>query len=393
MSAYKYIENGFFNKSISVLYTLCIIIVYYELNSNYLAVSMLFSFTFIILFMMWGVSLSRYVTKNDKLVLIISAIAFFITVLSALEYNESSFEYFKPFILFLCTLIYFSFIDKVRISNYVKKYILYLNLFLSIYVIYFFETHQTQVFEFNNIHVDYLVLNMDNPNKAALFLACLFFNLSIFFFVIKRKFFRLLLFAIILMIVYMIYLTQARNALFAIVLFTIVMLFHKRVNKIPQWGLKFIAIFPLLFAGVYMIFINIAIDSGYFDFLISQGKNLDSRMIIWKEGFEGFFDYPILGAYYQIQKVYSYSSLHNTHLHILVAYGLIPFLLFVRFLYRILNYINITNAQLLQKAGIIAFVAIIFLGCGEASMILGTQGIYILQGTVLLLTSSNRDIQ
>lgn len=30
MSAYKYIDNGFFNKSISVLYTLCIIIVYYE---------------------------------------------------------------------------------------------------------------------------------------------------------------------------------------------------------------------------------------------------------------------------------------------------------------------------------------------------------------------------
>lgn len=387
----QYIENGFFNFSISLLYTLCIAIVFFELNSNTMVVSMLFSITFVILFVMWGVSLSKFVTKNDKLVIAIAVMAFFNTLLSAMKYSETSFDYFKPFILFLCTLIYFSFMDKVRICSNVKKYILYLNLFLSIYVIYFFKTHQSQVFEFNNIHVDYLVLNMDNPNKAALFLSCLFFNLSIFLFESKKNYFRLILLVNIVMIVYMTSLTEARNALLAIGLFIIAMALHKRLKNIPQWGLRIIAIFPLLFAGIYMLFLNVAMISGYFDFLISEGKGLDSRMIIWKEGFDGFFAHPILGAYYQIQRVFSYASLHNTHLHVLVAYGIVPFLLFLKFLYMILKNIKFSNGDILQQAGFLAFAAILFLGCGEASMVLGTQGIYILQGSILLLTAPNRN--
>lgn len=387
----QYIENGFFNFSISLLYTLCIAIVFFELNSNTMVVSMLFSITFVILFVMWGVSLSKFVTKNDKLVIAIAVMAFFNTLLSAMKYSETSFDYFKPFILFLCTLIYFSFMDKVRICSNVKNYILYLNLFLSIYVIYFFKTHQSQVFEFNNIHVDYLVLNMDNPNKAALFLSCLFFNLSIFLFESKKNYFRLILLVNIVMIVYMTSLTEARNALLAIGLFIIAMALHKRLKNIPQWGLRIIAIFPLLFAGIYMLFLNVAMTSGYFDFLISEGKGLDSRMIIWKEGFDGFFAHPILGAYYQIQRVFSYASLHNTHLHVLVAYGIVPFLLFLKFLYMILKNIKFSNGDILQQAGFLAFAAILFLGCGEASMVLGTQGIYILQGSILLLTAPNRN--
>ncbi len=387
----QYIGNGFFNFSISFLYTLCIAIVFFELNSNTIVVSMLFSITFIILFMMWIASLSKFVTKKDKLVMAIAIIAFFNTLLSSINYSETSFEYFKPFVLFLCTLIYFSFINKIRICNNVKKYILYLNLFLSIYVIYYFETHQSEVFEFNNIHVDYLVLNMDNPNKAALFLSCLFFNLSIFLFESKNKYFRLILLANIAMIVYMTSLTEARNAMLAIGLFIVTMVLNRRLKNIPQWGLIIIAIFPFLFAGIYMLFINVAMTSGYFDFLISEGKGLDSRMIIWKEGFEGFFAHPILGAYYQIQRVFSYASLHNTHLHVLVAYGIVPFLLFLKFLYSILKNSKFSNGDILQQAGFIAFAAILFLGCGEASMVLGTQGIYILQGSILLLTASNRN--
>ena len=49
------------------------------------------------------------------------------------------------------------------------------------------------------------------------------------------------------------------------------------------------------------------------------------------------------------------------------------------------------SGNLLKQIGFIAFVAIVFLGCGEASMVLGTQGLYILQGSVLLLTTSNRN--
>ena len=175
-------------------------------------------------------------------------------------------------------------------------------------------------------------------------------------------------------------------------MFVIIVIFHRRFEKIPKWELVILSILPLLFAVIYMLFINTVINWGLFDFLISKGKDLDSRILIWKEGFDGFFEHPLLGSYYQILRVYSYASLHNTHLHVLVAYGLIPFFLFVKLLYNILkDASNQMSGNLLKQIGFIAFVAIVFLGCGEASMVLGTQGLYILQGSVLLLTTSNRN--
>ncbi len=117
--------------------------------------------------------------------------------------------------------------------------------------------------------------------------------------------------------------------------------------------------------------------------MISEGKQLNSRMAIWKPALEFFYQSPLIGSYYEISGGTGISQLHNTHLDILVSYGFPVLLgtciLMYRWLWR-------KNRKYSKESFIylLSFGCVLFLGMGEAAMFSGGLGIYILGGMYLL---------
>ncbi len=136
---------------------------------------------------------------------------------------------------------------------------------------------------------------------------------------------------------------------------------------------------------VYILLSDNSMLNSALSFLISEGKLLNSRMAIWESAMKYFYQSPLIGCYYEISGGTGSSQLHNTHLDILVSYGLPVFfgtcLLLYRWLFRRDRKYSRTSYIYL-----ISFCCVLFLGMGEAALFSGGLGIYIFGGMYLLFS-------
>ena len=146
---------------------------------------------------------------------------------------------------------------------------------------------------------------------------------------------------------------------------------------------------------LYLYLSKIQFLDNFFDFLdLGEGKAVSSREMIWEFGLKYFYDHPLLGSYYHISKGSGISQLHNTHLDILVSYGLVPALFFIALLYRALERILANSPTKLSNISIFAFFAIIIQGSFEAALVSGGVGLYILSfGFLLIACCSNNSLE
>lgn len=345
-------------------------------------VSRLFYLTFFVLAFSLVLQLYFKPSLNELHVLAIGLIvlAFFHVALQA---NTLSFGYYKKLIMFSCTALMVPFFDAVSITKKQVHQILVINLCIAaIYPLMYFVKGTPGYLG------RYLTFHFGNPNAAAMFLlhSVLYCCIAAYYF--KKPFVRLLSLTLALLLVYFIYLTEARSCYIALVFFAglvfLNIVLKKHVRFSPALSLL-ILLLPLIIALLYMAVVDSGLLEKWFSFLAGEGKKLDSRAAIWARAMNAISRKPLFGDYYGISGGSGMSQLHNTHLDTLASYGLVPFAMFITLLYKGVARVLPFTTTSFSRMALFAFFAVIIQGTFEAALVSGGTGLYIMTFGFLLL--------
>lgn len=350
------------------------------------AVSLLFSMTFVFVAALWIAAAVRKVTSLDILILCVIVLALLNVSLNTWINNTAiSFRYLRKFIIFSFTLLYFGAVHKLAIDNTTQKLLFGLNSGLTVFLIVQFFLNPTKVHIFNGLYTDYLTFGFTNPNLTAMFLLCIFCTELLQLFRLKKLPGKLLHLVLAAFLFYFIIESRSRNCLLVAIAAAAalcVMLIRKDPVRLPKWLCALIALFPLLFSIIYLAVVTSPVFQSVFQFLVSDGKGLDSRVTMWQTSFVHFWESPLLGAYNKIIINDSTLQMHNTHIDILVSYGPMVLLLVCCVLYQL---IHRSGRDKFGIAASVCFAFTVIMGMAEAAIFSGGLGIYLFAGVFLLL--------
>ncbi len=366
---------------------LCAAMVWFTCSKNGTMASHCFTVSFIVLllvFINYMIKKFEEIDEIDGLLLIIIAISVFSVFLSLFNAERAvTFEGLKSYFMFLSTVIFFRLAEKIKIGRKTADLIFGFNIIISLIYIYCRRAYPQDYVEGGSTM---LTLNFSNPNFTALFvcISLLYMFLGIFYYKnIIMKGICLILsisnFSILLE-------TGSRNPLVAFVLFLVIFIlsYLKSNLRFTKWFSVIINASPTIFMVVYLNFISVIIEKGWLDFLVSRGKNLNSRVKIWEWFLEGLENKWLLGDYANLT-----GNAHNSHLVVLCSYGLIVLVLVIVFTHKISISLAEKTQNRFQFSCLMAFFAILFMGFGEGALYSGGLGIYILGGTFLTLANSD----
>lgn len=354
--------------------------------------SYMFLLTFPVTVLLWLRTIRITVTGMDFLVIITVALALVCVLLSASITGVSpGFSYLRKLIIFCVTLLFLQTAYRMRIDQSMVRFINIVADTLVVYLIGAYFLLNTQMFQLHGRLSVYLTFHMDNPNLTALFLTSLYMLEMYRLFSPEKWYFKVLHIIMAVFLALFVLQTQSRNCLVVMVLFTAVcawLIFKSKAKlKLGRVTSALIAAFPALFVAAYFLLIYTPFIQETFDFLVSEGKNLDSRTKVWTAALEHLWTSPVIGAYSQISQGTGSSQMHNTHLDIACSYG-IPVMILVCIL--LWNYLNQNDRVYTDKSGyiyILGFACAIILGIGEAALFSGGLGLYILVGSFLMLAN------
>lgn len=344
-------------------------------------VSALFAVSFLLL-LVFSFGTSRQFSVN---LLTISVICLINVTICGVRTNENlNFDYFKKTILFLSFMFFLEFcstfgnqisielIHKIEILSVITG-----TVFVASY--FFFENTATMT-------NGEILLGFANSNAAGMWLLHLIIYGVLFILQNPKKARRWLYIPIIMSMVYLLILTGARATMIALLFWIILLILYLLRVKINKKWCFLIAIMPIAYAIVYMSVITSNWVQELFSFMVSTGKPLTSRVGVWKNAFDCFFKHPILGDYTAIKSYLGQA--HNTHIDVLCSYGIIPFLLFLKGLYKALSKAISQGNSFYQYAAMTAFWAVIAMGSFEAALVSGSMGLNLLSAGLLVLASS-----
>lgn len=356
--------------------------------------SLLFSGTFILVLILWFVISQKRITKLNVLAIIIVVLALTNVLLNTLLTDTVlSFGYLKKVIMFSSTILFLVSASEtdIHISNriFINRMVNFLSFFLV--AMYYLQNSNMHIF-YGKV-TNYLTFRFTNPNLTAMFLTSMLLYKAVNMLLEKRKGIKFLDFAVCAFLLKFILETKSRNCLLVVVIFVLQIIIYCRFPKIKIFTkkiyAKFMTIFPLLFALVYMLVANMPVISQIFSFMISEGKLISSRYRLWTFAFESLFSSPIIGAYSQISMGTGESQMHNSHIDMLSSYGVFVFILVCIFIYKILwNRIknNPSKRNIIYN---ISFASILLIGMGEAALFSGGIGIYLFAGMLLMTNSKS----
>ena len=346
-------------------------------------VSALFHITFFGLLAGLGVQLLRRPWLNElhiaAAVLII--VAFFHV---AMQTNSYALSYYNKLIIFACSVLMLPFLPALEVDGRQVDWVLRINLCIAaIYpVMYILLPDRGYLGRFLTFH-------FTNPNLAGMFLthSALYCAIALSYY--KGKVLRLLILALFLQLTYFIWLTGARSCFFALACFAVAVVLDflcKKSIRISSWLSFVILASPFLFALLYLAWEK----SGLLEWMtsvlrVSEEKALTSRVKIWTDALTQFKGSPLFGAYDKISKGSGMSQMHNTHIDVLVSYGLVPFGLFIFLLHKSVKRILAGVTEEFALKGLFAFYAIIIMGTFEAALVSGGVGLYIMSFGFLVL--------
>ena len=382
------------NITIRILYFAAISLVIFQVLAVNSAVSILLMATLIAVYALWGLTLYKDVTNRDvMLACLIALTALNIFINAQMAGADLSFSYIRKLLLFSSTLIFLQTASKMSIDSRLEQLILNANSLLAIFLLAEYFIQGTQVYLINGIVTQYLTFHFTNPNLTGMYLSAIAM-LEICRALGEHKK-RWIAFHFLLAgeLLYLTYKTQSRNVLFSIVFFfgmLIINNFQKgdRHRMNPVIALITI-LWPTVFVAVYMFIVNRPNLTGYFSFLVSAGKNIDSRIRIWNNAMLYFRSSPVFGSYYQLSNGTGMSQLHNTALDIAASYGIFVFIGVLAFLFKIMTCRNETGMTKAQFQYISAFSACLIMGMGEAALFSGSLSFFALAGLFMILTGSS----
>lgn len=353
--------------------------------------SLLFSGTFILVLVIWFISLYLHMNLGDILLLFTLAVAFLsICLESTMTHTEITGGYLKKFACFACTMFFFQIVFKMKGNERFQLYYHRLNLIVAIVLVAVFFLKGKALYVMNGIAVRYLTFGFTNPNLTAMFLSCIGMTEYIEAFQKTKKNVRLLHFFFGIMMTYFVYETESRNCLLIMLMF-IAMLIYTGLKQEVHFGKKtifIIVLWPLIFAAIYLYAVDQSWFKEMFSFLVSEGKDIESRESIWKLALQELIRSPIFGAYGEISGGTGEFQLHNTHLDLLVSYGVVTFIMVFRFLYKNLY---LFASRINEKTFTLyfnGFIAAYLMGMGEAALFSGGLAIYLFVCGFLILSKT-----
>ncbi len=386
-------KNRFISQIIVSGYLLVLLIALFMMMSRPDVVSSLISLSFFWLALVFVLTYKQL--RQGKIITFVCAVLcvinVYISVLTNVTIIGSSFNYYKKVIMFISALLWMLICSNYTVDKRVVQYITYINIVLS-FLFFVFARNGTEFYEGEVL----LSLNFSNPNQTGMFiLNVILYLLCSIPLLARAKFNKVLIPLFVLYnlaLVYLLYRTGSRASLSAIVFFLFCLLadgFLKK-HKAFRKGLCLIwSLFPLLFC-IYYVFViggNFGFDTSLG--IEGHGKFSDTRMMIWRPAFDSFNNSVLVGDYYGISGGTGISQLHNTHLDVLVSYGITPFILFVFLLFFQTYRLFEKAPSIVNRMGIYAFMACFISGVFEASLVSGSAGLYILSFGFLLFARSN----
>lgn len=349
-------------------------------------ISLLFSLSFIVTFVFVALKVFEQNKVNISIVLAVLCVIN-VTLNGLQEYGRMNFDYYKKVIMFCCFmfLVYYSIQETEEVPAWFIQIIEILPVVAGSFLVfsYYYMGNTEEIAEG-------ITLGFANPNFTGMWLLHFFLYGALF---VLKAFkggskLRLLYIPVLLIIYNLIPETGARSCQIGALAFFAFMLLKPLMTRSPSLFAVCIAIFPFLFAIFYLTFVDQPWFQNAFSFMISEGKNLTSRVRIWTRAFNGFTEHPIFGNYSGISYGTGQSQMHNTHIDVLASYGILGFVLFIKILFDRLKQSNKAATSFYQTSAFCAFCAVIVSGTFEAAMVSGAMGLNLLTVGLLLLAQN-----
>lgn len=349
-------------------------------------VSLLFAASFVVAFAF--VIFKIFEQNKINISIVLAVLCMFSVTLNGLqEAGSMNFDYFKKVIMFCCFmfLVYYSSEETKSFSNIPIKMIEIFPVIAGSYLAFsYYYLGNTEELARG------ITLGFTNPNFTGMWL--LHFFLYGVLFVLKAFYggckLRLLYIPVLVVIYNLIPETGARSCLIGVISFFLIIVLKPVIAEKPKLYAILIAIFPLALAIFYLTVVDKEWFQEFFAFMVSKGKNLDSRNEIWHEAFKYFGEHPFLGNYSGSTGGTGQGQMHNTHVDVLASYGIFAFVIFIKMLYDRLVLVCQKISSLYQTAAFAAFCAVIVTGSFEAAMVSGAMGLNLLTVAFLLLAQS-----
>lgn len=350
----------------------------------------LFLLTFPLTGLLWLWSVRGGLKRNDWLMLATIALAV-LAVVADLVRNGGSlrFSYLRKVVMFSMTLLYLQAMDRTRPDYQTAEVIQVAVDILTVLMALMYLLARDRMFMIDGVVSRYLTFGFANPNGVAMYLAPMY--MLTFCTLLKpgrrwEKRFRL---GVLAALAFFILKTQSRNALMVTLLFTAVAvcvifrrLFAEKLRisfdlRVPGWLAASVALFPFVFAVLYMLLVNAQWVNTVFGFLISEGKKLDSRVKMWEPAFAVIRSHPLIGSYFEISGGTGSSQMHSTHVDTAACYG-IPVMLLMSWMQR--NYLFQRGKRYKSRIRflyMVAFGCSLLMGTFEAAVYSGGLGVYV----------------
>ena len=345
-------------------------------------ISSAFLLTFLILIVLIIKDIKGGRVKADlALLLILSVINVIFNGLFSSN-TQWSFDYFKKLIMFLCAVSFFHMLSSNEIEENEQKIALWFGMVVALMfpVAFYILNIRTMLGRF-------LTMGFTNPNFTALWILHGFLFSVIAFFYTKKIWVKVLLAIVCMSLLYIASLTRNRAIWVSIVFFVLLVLLGsiRKYIGLNKMIITTLVIFPIIVVAFYQTLLANALFNKLFAFMISEGKGLGSRTIMWNFALEKLRHGWILGDYSGISFGTGMSQMHNTHLDILCSYGIVPFILFLVVMRRLVFAVSLEVESFIQHVALSAFLAVILFGMFEASLFSGCTGLNYLTGAFLVL--------
>lgn len=368
------------DKFITIEAFLSLFIVYATIFNKPNIVSVVFRTSFIILlyhFIMFLIKYSKFDKRVNLLIAVVGVSLINVLISTILSGVAIELEYFNSYFIFLSAPIFFCLAIDYKISGKTERFFFIMQIIIAMAypICYMFIEMQTN-------HTNAIAFNFSNPNLAGMFIFVTVLYMLLGIIRYKRKSIKAIFIVLSVLDIIMMLKTGARNALLALFIFLclICIIYIKKRYTFPNWILAFFSYLPSLFVPIYLLFINVVINNGWLSFLISEGKNLDSRVTVWKSFLERLKGRWLIGNYDA-----AVGNAHNSHMVLFCSFGIVVLFLVIVLIYRILKDANKSSTTFYDACCISAFLATLSMGIGEGAIYSGGQGIYILCGSFLFL--------
>ncbi|MBO2526725.1 MAG: hypothetical protein CW335_00880 [Clostridiales bacterium] len=361
---------------------LCGIIVLSIILGQNAFTSFLLILSFVVILMHFGKLLLHGFTRIMIFCIYLMIISLVMVCISTLKFEAVfSFYYLKEYIIFASAIVYLCIASEEKINRRTTGFLLKSDLIVGcIYPIAYFTLPDPST-------TVGLQMNFTNTNLTGMWILQSVLLAFICFPVLKGGW-RFLAAATGIFNIYLVYLTNARNAYVAFALFLVLYLWNL-LKKKPRYSKAFVAVLvllPLIFVPLYFWLIYPISEKGWLDFLVSEGKPLSSRMKIWSRVFDCL---NMKNSWVSGNYPYLHGNMHNLYMVVLGSYGSLTLGGVIAYLIYITVEVNKKSDGAFNRLCLATFFAGLFLGIGEGAFFSGGVGLNLAITSFLLMANGD----